>query len=116
MTKDTKSKPKTLPNRIVKETFAKNRMSKALSVQKKIGYGRTDRQTDRQIFVFIKWTRADARRPIAPSAIPLSAIPIYAQCMMLAININGVSFKISDICGNPTMGTFNLKLNTEDEE
>ena len=76
----------------------------------------TDRQTDRQILLFIIWTRADARRPIAPSAIPLSAIPIYAQYMTLAININGVSFKISDICENPTMGTFNLKLNTEDEE
>ena len=41
-TKDFKSKPKTLQNRIIKETFAKNRMSKALSVQKKIAYGRTE--------------------------------------------------------------------------
>ena len=53
------SKVETLQNQIIKETFAKNRMSQALSVQKKIGYGRTDRQThtytDRQIFVFIKW-------------------------------------------------------------
>ena len=38
---------KTLQNRIIKETFAKNRMSKALFVQKNKGYGRTDRQTDR---------------------------------------------------------------------
>ena len=90
-------------------------MSKALSVQKKIAIGRTDRQTDTS-FYSLYVTRADARRPIAPSAIPLSAIPIYAQYMTLAININGVSFKISDICENPTMGTFNLKLNTEDEE
>ena len=42
-----KSKPETLQNRIIKETFAKNRMSKALFVQKKIVHGRTDRQTDR---------------------------------------------------------------------
>ena len=42
-----KSKPETLPIRIIKETFAKNRRSKALSVQKKIASGRTDRQTDR---------------------------------------------------------------------
>ena len=34
---------KTLQNRIIKETFAKKRMSKALFVQKKKGYGRTDR-------------------------------------------------------------------------
>ena len=52
---------------------------------------RSDRHTHRQILLFIIWTRADARRPIAPSAIPLSAIPIYAQYMTLAININGVS-------------------------
>ena len=52
-TKDTKSKPQTLPNRIVIETFAKNRMSKALSVQKKIAIGRTHRQTHRQILLFI---------------------------------------------------------------
>ena len=52
-TKDLKSKPKTLQNRIIKETFAKNRMSKAFSVQKKIGSGRTDRQTDTQIFLLI---------------------------------------------------------------
>ena len=39
---------KTLQNRIIKETFAKKRMSKARSVQKKMRYGRTDRQTDRQ--------------------------------------------------------------------
>ena len=45
-TKDMKSKPETLQNRFIKETFAKNRMSKALSAQKKIGYGRTDTQTD----------------------------------------------------------------------
>ena len=42
-----KSKPETLQNRFIKETFAKNRMSKALFVQKKIAHGRTDRQTDR---------------------------------------------------------------------
>ena len=42
-----KSKPQTLQNQIIKETFAKNRMSKALFVQKKIADGRTDRQTDR---------------------------------------------------------------------
>ena len=41
---------KTLQNRIIKETFAKNRMSKALFVQKKKGYGRTDRQTDHRSF------------------------------------------------------------------
>ena len=45
-TKYMKSKPETLQNRFVKETFAKNRMSKALFVQKKIADGRTDRQTD----------------------------------------------------------------------
>ena len=44
-----KSKPETLQNQIIKETFAKNRMSKALSVQKKIGHGRTDRHTDLSI-------------------------------------------------------------------
>ena len=44
-----KSKPKTLQNQIIKETFAKNRMSKALFVQKKIGPGRTDRQTNPSI-------------------------------------------------------------------
>ena len=43
-----KSKPETLPIRIIKETFAKNRRSKALSDQKKIAIGRTHRQTDRQ--------------------------------------------------------------------
>ena len=43
-----KSKPETLQNRFIKETFAKNRMSKALFVKKKIVHGRTDRQTDRQ--------------------------------------------------------------------
>ena len=32
---------KTLQNRIIKETFAKKRMSKALFVQKKKGYGCT---------------------------------------------------------------------------
>ena len=48
-----KSKPETLQNRFIKETFAKNRMSKALSVQKKIGHGRTDGQTDTQIFLLI---------------------------------------------------------------
>ena len=51
---------KTLQNRIIKETFAKNRMSKALFVQKKKGYGRTDRHTDLSIN---RLTRADARRP-----------------------------------------------------
>ena len=40
---------KTLQNHIVREAFAKNRMSKALSVQKKIADGRTDRQTDLSI-------------------------------------------------------------------
>ena len=45
-----KSKPKTLQNQIIKETFAKNRMSKALSVQKKIGYGRTDTHTDKSFY------------------------------------------------------------------
>ena len=43
-----KYKPETLQNRFIKEIFAKYRMSKALFVQKKIGYGRTDTQTDRQ--------------------------------------------------------------------
>ena len=64
-TKYTKSKPKTLQNRIIKETFAKNRMSKALFVQKKIVHGRTDRQTDRHrdsINYIGIGTRADARR------------------------------------------------------
>ena len=48
-----KSKSETLQNQIIKETFAKNRMSKAPSVQKKIGHGRTDRQTDTHIFLLI---------------------------------------------------------------
>ena len=47
-----KSKPQTLQNQIIKETFAKNRMSKSLFVQKKIADGRTDRQTDRQTWKF----------------------------------------------------------------
>ena len=51
-TKYVKSKPQTLQNQIIKETFAKNRMSKALFVQKKIADGRTDRQTDRQTWKF----------------------------------------------------------------
>ena len=42
-----KNLTKTLQNRIIKETFAKKRMSKALFVQKKKGYGCTDRQTER---------------------------------------------------------------------
>ena len=46
---------KTLQNRIIKETFAKNRMSKALFVQKKKGYGRTDRQTDRHTDLSINY-------------------------------------------------------------
>ena len=45
-----KSKPKTLQNRFIKETFAKNRMSKALSVQKKIAIGRTHRHTDKSFY------------------------------------------------------------------
>ena len=47
-----KSKPETLQNRFIKETFAKNRMSKALFVQKKIANGRTDRQTEWQTWKF----------------------------------------------------------------
>ena len=43
-----KSKPETLQNRFIKETFEKNRMSKSLFVKKKIADGRTDRQNDRQ--------------------------------------------------------------------
>ena len=35
---------KAIQNRFIKETFAKNRMSKALFVLKKIADGRTDRQ------------------------------------------------------------------------
>ena len=46
---------KTLQNRIIKETFAKNRMSKALFVQKKKGYGRTDRQTHRHTDLSINY-------------------------------------------------------------
>ena len=46
---------KTLQNRIIKETFAKKRMSKALFVQKKKGYGRTDRQTDRHTDLSINY-------------------------------------------------------------
>ena len=79
-----KYKPETLNYLIIKETFAKKRMLKALSVQKKIALGRTEWQTDRQTdtsFYSLYVTRADARRPIA----------IYAQYMTLAININGVS-------------------------
>ena len=49
------SKLKTLHPRFIKETFAKNRMSIALFVQKKIAHGRTHRQTDRQILLFIIW-------------------------------------------------------------
>ena len=41
-TKSMKSKPETLPIRIIKETFAKNRRSKALSSQKEIAFGRTE--------------------------------------------------------------------------
>ena len=47
-----KSKPETLQNRIIEETFAKKRMSKALFVQKKIADGRTDGQNDRQTSIF----------------------------------------------------------------
>ena len=52
-----KSKTETLQNQIIKESFAKNRMSKALFVQKKIADGRTDRDSINHM-----WTRADARR------------------------------------------------------
>ena len=57
---------KTLQNQILKETFAKNRMSKARSVQKFYANGRTDRQTDKQgdSINYIK-TRANAHRPVA---------------------------------------------------
>ena len=57
---------KTLQNQIIKETFAKNRMSKARSVQKFYAIGRTDRHTDKQrdLINYIK-TRANARRPVA---------------------------------------------------
>ena len=37
-------------NHIGKKAFAKNRMSKALTVQKKIADGRTDRQTHRSFY------------------------------------------------------------------
>ena len=47
-TKNMKYKPKTLQ---VKEIFAKNSMSKALFVQKKMGAGRT---VDREIYQFIR--------------------------------------------------------------
>ena len=81
-----KSKPETLQNQIIKETFAKNRMSQALSVQKKIGHGWTDRQTDTQIFLLIICRLG--LTPVDPSLHQL--IAIYAQYMTLAININGV--------------------------
>ena len=42
---DMKILTKTLQNHIIREAFAKNRMSKALSVQKKIGHGPTDTHT-----------------------------------------------------------------------
>ena len=42
----------TLQNQIIRETFAKNCMSKALSVQKKIAHGRTDTQTDTQTWTY----------------------------------------------------------------
>ena len=42
-TKQMKSKSEILQNHIIKETFAKNRMSKALSVKKKMRSGRTNR-------------------------------------------------------------------------
>ena len=48
-----KSKPETLQNQIVKESFAKNRMSKALFVQKKIAHGRTDRDRQRDIEILL---------------------------------------------------------------
>ena len=74
-----KSKPETLQNRFIKETFAKNRMSKALFVQKKIVHGRTDRQTDRhRDSINYIGTRADACRPIA----------IYSHFLTLSLKIS----------------------------
>ena len=52
-TKSIKSKPETLQNRFIKVTFAKNGMSKALFVQKKIADGRTVRMTDMEILLII---------------------------------------------------------------
>ena len=49
-----KTKPQTLQNRIIKETFTKKkRMSKALSVKKKMRSGRTDTQTSKHTDLFI---------------------------------------------------------------
>ena len=57
---------KTLQNQIIKETFAKNRMSKAFLVQKKIADGRTDTHTHRHgLTINYIGTRANARRPVA---------------------------------------------------
>ena len=45
---------KTLQNRFIKETFTKNRMSKALFVKKKIAARRIDRHTAIEILLIIK--------------------------------------------------------------
>ena len=66
---DMKILTKTLQNHIIREAFAKNRMSKALSVQKKIGHGRTDTHTHTHTHTHTDlsinyMTRANARRPV----------------------------------------------------
>ena len=60
-----KSKPETLQNRIIKETSAKKRISKALSVQKKMQSGRTDKQTRRHTDVPINGIGIGTTRPLA---------------------------------------------------
>ena len=57
-----KSKPQTLQNQIIKESFAKNRMSKALFVKKKIADGRTDRQTSK-VMVSSRFTAVQRSNP-----------------------------------------------------
>ena len=47
---DIKILTKPLQNHIIREAFAKKRMSKALSVQKKIGHGPTHTHTHRSFY------------------------------------------------------------------
>ena len=53
-----KSKPQTLQNQIIKETFAKNRMSKALSVQKKMRHSSKEPTREDQMPCCSNWHQA----------------------------------------------------------
>ena len=58
---------KTLQNQVIKETFAKNRRSKALLVQEEIADGRTHRQTHRHGLTihYIGTTKVGIKTPMA---------------------------------------------------